>query len=52
MKSVGESILLIQKGEQLIASKDITKLTLGDVVIPVPPELDILVLYFCQEKKK
>lgn len=40
---MGESILSIQK-------EDSTKLTLGDTVIPVPLELDILVLYFCKKK--
>lgn len=52
MKSMFESVLPIQNEKWLVAFKDITKLTLGDIVIPVVLELDIVMLFLPGGKKK
>lgn len=52
MKSMFESVLPIQNEKWLVAFKDITKLTQGDIVIPVVLELDIVMLFLPGGKKK
>lgn len=52
MKSMLQSVLPIQNEKWLVAFKGITKMTLDDTVIPVPLELDSLMLFLPGKKKK
>lgn len=52
MKSMFESVFPIQNEKWLVAFKGITKLTVGDIVIPVLLVLDIVMLFLPGKKKK